>query len=148
MIDFFAVLYEFFGEHLGLFKIDLLSELRGDVCSEESGLHENYFTYILICLFVINILFKVNYYKGLLDQVPYNKFWVWLLNCFISALIVSIITYVYSYNTLANHCSGFVYDISSCYGLAITSFIYSFVLCFLLSMGLKSLSKVNKKVPF
>ncbi len=148
MIDFFAAFYEFFGEHLGLFKIELLSELRGNVCSDDKIVHENYFTYILMALFLVNILFKLNYYKGLFDQVPFNKFWVWLLNVIVSSLIVAMITYTLSYNTLDNHCADFNYDSNSCFGISVTSFIYSFLLCFLLSIGLKHVSKVNKKIPF
>jgi len=139
-------------EALGLYssKNGLGEHLRGlDIkCNDYTG--QSIYAIVFGCLFVINFLIIVNYYYGLFNRIPFNRWWWWLIQVLAGSLISSVIAFMYPYNDLStgSYCKDLQMTNSDCFGFAVTVFIYSIIWCLILSAAIKWKSSVNKKVPF
>lgn len=147
-VDFLITIFE----ALSLYSSQngLGEHLRGlDLkCNDYTG--QSIYSLVFICLFAINSVLMVNYYYGIFNRVPFNAWWWWLANSLVGSLILFVISFMYCNNDLAtgNYCQSLFMATSDCIGFGITSFIYSFVWCCILSVVIKWKSSVNKKVPF
>ena len=140
-------------ESLGLYSAqDGLGEhLRGLAVNCRDGYTgQSIYNVVFIYLFVINFVIIVNYYYGLFNRRPFNRWWWWLINVLAGAVILYVIAFIYPDNDLAtgNYCPTLKMKTADCMGFGLTAAIWSAVFAVLLSVIIKWGSGVNKKVPF
>jgi hypothetical protein len=127
------------GEHLRGFDIDCQTMSRQS-------------TYSIVFLFMIfvNAVIMLNYYYGLLNRNPFNKFGWWLMNVLTGAFIIYIIAWLQPHRDLmnGNYCKDLNFHSVDCMGFGLTAAIYSVTWSVLLSLLIKWKSIVNKKIPF
>ncbi|NII26667.1 hypothetical protein HB364_16380 [Pseudoflavitalea sp. X16] len=147
-MDFLVGLFE----ALGLYSAQngLGEYLQGlDVeCNDYT--RQSIYNIVFICLFGINTLIMLNYYYGLFNRRPFNRWWWWFINCLAGSVIVFVIAFIIPNNDLStgNYCKDLQMNTSDCMGFAFTSAIFSFVWCLVLTFLIKWKSSVNRKVPF
>jgi magnesium-transporting ATPase (P-type) len=147
-MDFLITIFE----ALGLYSAQngLGEHLRGlDLeCNEYS--RQSIYNIIFICLFGINTILVINYYYGIFNRRPFNRWWWWLFNCLAGAVAVFAIALIYTNNDLstANYCKDLQMTGADCVGFAITAAIFSFAWCIILTFLIKWKSSINRKVPF
>jgi hypothetical protein len=139
-------------EFLGLYSTQngLGEHLRGLDINGIDYSNQSVYTMVFICLFIINSVIIINYYYGILNRIPYNRFLWWFINVLVGAIILFFIAFLYANNDFS---SGSIYpklsvSSSDCVGFGLTSAIYSIIWSCLLSIIIKWNSSVNKKVPF
>jgi len=140
-------------ESLGLYSAQngLGEHLRGLAINCRDGYTgQSIYNLVFLYLFAINTLLVLNYYYGLFNRRPFNRWWWWLINVLTGAVVLYIIAFIYPDNDLATHnyCASLRITSSDCSGFALTAAIFSFVWCLILSLVIKWTSSVNKKVPF
>lgn len=140
-------------ESLGLYSDQngLGDHLRGlDLqCLDYS--QQSIYSVLFLYLFAINSLIIINYYYGLFNRVPMNKWGWWFVNVLIGAFALFCIAYFNTKNDLdpINYCKNLKITLGDCYGFGATAAIYSFLYCIILSYIIKWRSNVNKTVnPF
>ena len=139
-------------ESTGLYSTEngLSEHLKGlDMECNDYTMQSTY-SIIFLCLFIINSLLMLNYYYGILNRIPYNRFLWWFLNVLFGAIVLFTISYCYANNDFVaeNFCNTLSITTSDCIGFGFTSAIYSIVWSLILSGLIKWKSSVNKKVPF
>ena len=146
--DFLITLFESLSLYSG--HNGLGDHLRGldTLCTDYT--ERSIYNIVFIYLLLINTVVIFNYYYALFNRVPFNVWWKWLVNIIASSLLVAVIAFIYSNNDLnaENFCPDLRVDAADCMGFAITTFIFSFLWCCVLSTGIKWWSSVNRKVPF
>lgn len=139
-------------ESLGLYSTQngLAEHLRGLDLKGQDYSDQSKYSMVFLSLFLINILIIVNYYYGLFNRIPFNKFLWWLLNVIVGSLILFSIAFLYSNNDLetGNYYSQLSITTSDCVGFGLTTAIFSFLFSCIISIMIKWKSSVNKKVPF
>ncbi|SJZ77562.1 hypothetical protein SAMN04488128_1011551 [Chitinophaga eiseniae] len=139
-------------ESLGLYSDanGLGEHLRGLDLSCTGFTRTSLYNQVFIWLFVINTVVVVNYYYLFFNRRPWNKWWVWLVNVLVAALIVAYIAYAMPHNDLEtnNICQQLSVTDNDCVGFATAAAIYSVIWSFIVSLIIKWKSGVNKKVPF
>lgn len=147
-MDFFITLFE----TLGLYSTQngLAEHLRGMNLKCEDYTGQSIYNIVFICLVSINSIIIINYYYGIFNRRPFNRWWWWLINVLAGSVILFFIGFMYPNNDLesGNYCKDLVMSTADCSGFGFTASIYSFIWCCLLSMIIKWKSSVNKKVPF
>ena len=149
------VVYEFLitlFESLGLYSCQggLAEHLRGMDIKCKNYSNQSIYSIVFLCIVIVDSIILVNYYFGLLNRIPFNRVWWWIINLLIGSTIVFITAFLYSNNDLEtnNICNQLKVTTSDCWGFAITAAIYSIIWSILLSVLIKWKSSVNKKVPF
>lgn len=126
------------GEHLRGLNLD---------CTDYS--RQSIYSMVFLALFFVNSIIISNYYYGILNRVPFNTGFWWLLNVFFGALIMFIVAFLYANNDLSSNdfCPDLSVTTSDCIGFGATSAIFSIIWSCLLSVIIKW-NSINKKVPF
>jgi len=116
-------------------------------CNDYTG--KSIYNMVFIWLFAVNSVIIINYYYGLFNRRPFNRWWWWLVNVFAGMIILFTVAYVYPENDLmtGNYCKDLQVSEFDCMGFALTAAIYSFIWSCLLTFLIKWKSSVNKKVP-
>jgi hypothetical protein len=142
-------------ESLGLYSSQngLSEHLRGlnVKCDPLLGYSQQpIYSMVFLSLFIINSLIIINYYYGVLNRIPFNRFLWWALSVLLGSVILFLISFLYANNdfTSGNICPDLSVTSSDCLGFGITSAIFSIIWCCILSVIIKWKSSVNKKVPF
>jgi hypothetical protein len=147
--DFLIIIFESFGLYSA--SNGLGDHLRGlDIKCEEGYINQSIYNVVFLCVFTINSLIVINYYRGLFNRVNFTNFLSWLINVLVGALILFFIAFLYASNDFStgNYCEDLSITNSDCFGFGITTAIFSIVWSFILSMLIKWTSSNNKKVPF
>lgn len=147
-MDFLITLFE----ALGLYSTQngLGEHLRGLDIKGEDYTNQSIYNIVFISLLSINSLIIFNYYYGIFNRNPFNRWWWWLINVLVGAAILFFIAFIYPNNDLetGNYYKELAMSKSDCSGFGFTAFIYSFIWSCILSFIIKWKSSVNKKVPF
>ena len=139
-------------ESLGLYSSQsgLGEHLRGlDIqCNNYSG--QSIYNMVFLCLFLINAIIMINYYYGIFNRIPFNRWWWWLINSLVGAVILFLVAFIYSNNDLStgNYCKDLIFKTSDCIGFGLTSAIFSFLFSIGFSLLIKWKSSINKQSPF
>jgi hypothetical protein len=140
-------------ESLGLYSSQngLSEHLRGlDIKCEQGYIRQSIYSMVFLSLFIINAIIVINYYYGVLNRIPFNRFLWWIINVLVGSGIMFFISFLYANNDLVTHniCQDLSVTTSDCLGFGATSAIFSIVWSGTLSVIIKWKSSVNKKVPF
>ena len=138
-------------ESLGLYSTNrgLGSLLKGmdKTCNGYTG--DVIYNWVFLCWFFINTAIMVNYYRGIFNRPPFNKITWWLVNMLAGAVLLLFIAYFYANGAYGEkHCASLTITAGDCWGFGFAAAIISFLWCVLLSLVLKIVSTVNKKIPF
>jgi magnesium-transporting ATPase (P-type) len=127
------------GEHLRGLDVDCQTMSRQSV-----------YSIVFLFMIFVNAVIMLNYYYGLLNRYPFNKFGWWLMNVFTGAFIIYLIAYLEPHRDLVNknYCEQLSFHNDDCMGFGLTAAIYSVTWSVLLSLLIKWKSIVNKKIPF
>lgn len=112
--------------------------------------NQSIYSMVFLSLFIVNALIIVNYYYGLLNRIPFNRFFWWFINVLLGSVILFFIAFLYSNNDFVtgNYYTKLSISTSDCVGFGLTSAIFSILWCCILTVLIKWNSSVNKKVPF
>lgn len=139
-------------EGLGLYSTQygLGEHLRGLDLECNDYTRQSTYGMIFIYLFAINSIIIINYYYGFFNKVPWNRWWKWLINIIVGAIVIFVIAFMYCNNdiTTGNYCKQLVIGTSDCIGFGLTAAIYSLIWSCILSFIIKWKSSINRKVPF
>lgn len=127
------------GEHLRGLDVDCQTMSR-----------QSTYSIVFFSMIVLNAVIMLNYYYGLLNRYPFNKFGWWLINVFTGAFIIYVIAYLGPHKDLVNrnYCGELNFHDGDCMGFGLTAAIYSMTWSVFLSLFIKWKSIVNKKIPF
>lgn len=147
-MDFFITLFE----ALGLYSTQngLGEHLRGLNLTCEDYTGQSIYNTVFICLLSVNSIIIINYYYGIFNRRPFNRWWWWLINVLAGSIALFVIAFMYSNNDLesGNYCKDLIMSTSDCSGFGFTAATYSVAWSCLLSLIIKWKSSINKKVPF
>ncbi len=139
-------------ESIGLYSTQngLSEHLRGLDIKGIDYSNQSIYAMVFLCLFIVNSLIVINYYYGILNRIPFNRFLWWLINVIVGATILFFVAFLYANNdfTTGNIYSKLSVTSSDCVGFGFTAAIYSIIWSCILSIIIKWKSSVNKKVPF
>lgn len=112
--------------------------------------NQSIYSMVFLSLFIVNALIIINYYYGLLNRIPFNRFFWWLINVLLGSIILFFIAFLYSNNDFVtgNYYPKLSISTSDCVGFGLTAAIFSILWSCVLSILIKWNSSVNKKVPF
>jgi hypothetical protein len=146
--DFLIIIFESFGFYSS--SNGLGDHLRGLDLPCENYSNQSIYNVVFLCVFTVNSLIVLNYYKGLFNRVNFTNFLSWLINVLVGALFLFFIAFLYANNDVStgNYCKDLSITNSDCLGFGVTAAIFSIVWSFILSMIIKWTSSNNKKVPF
>ena len=127
------------GEHLRGMDLQCLDYSRQSI-----------YAMVFLALFLINTIIMINYYYGVFNRIPFNRFLWWLINMLVGATIMFVIAFLYANNDFSSgdFCPQLDITTSDCLGFGMTTSIFSIIWSCLLSIIIKWKSSVNKKVPF
>lgn len=148
MEEFLITMFESFNLYSS--QMGLGEHLRGLDIKGLNFSNQSIYSMVFLSLFLVNTLIMINYYYGVLNRIPFNRFFWWLLNVIIGSTILFLIAFLYSNNDFVtgNYYPKLSISTSDCIGFGLTSLIFSFIWCCILSVLIKWNSSVNKKVPF
>jgi len=139
-------------ESIGLYSTQngLGEHLRGLDIEGIDYSNQSVYVMVFLCLFIVNLIIIFNYYFGILNRIPFNRFLWWLSNVIVGATILFFVAFLYANNdlTTGNIYSKLSVTSSDCVGFGFTAAIYSILWSLFLSVAIKWKSSVNKKVPF
>jgi hypothetical protein len=139
-------------EAIGLYSTSggLGEHLRGTALDCQTMSRQSTYNIVFLVIIFVNAIIMLNYYYGLLNRNPFNKFGWWLINVLIGAFIIYLIAYLQPYKDLINnnYCQDLKFHNGDCIGFGLTAAIYSVIWSVLLSLLIKWKSIVNKKIPF
>ena len=124
--------------------------LRGFDTDCQTYSRQSAYSIVFLFLIFVNAVIMLNYYYGLLNRHPFNKFGWWLVNVLTGAFIIYMIASLQPYKDLMNgeYCKDLSFHAGDCMGFGLTAAIYSVIWSVLLSLLIKWKSIVNKKIPF
>ena len=92
---------------------------------------QSIYNMVFIWLFTVNSLVIINYYYGLFNRRPFNRWWWWLINALAGSVVVFGAAFMYSDNDLStgNYCKDLQMSEGDCLGFGLTAAIFSFFWC-------------------
>lgn len=139
-------------ESLGLYSSSngLGDHLRGLDVECNDYVNQSIYNLVFLCVFLINGFILLNYYYGLFNRVKFTNLFTWLINISIGALILFLISFIYTNNDFisGNYCQDLSITTEDCIGFGLVSAIFSILWSLIFSFIIKWWSINNKKVPF
>jgi hypothetical protein len=129
---------------------DLHEHLKGLSLDGEAYTRQSVYQIVTLVVIGLSIASILNYYFGLFNRPSFSRVLSWLLNVIGVSFIVGIISYSLAVSGVPSgaHCSYLHFFKTDCLLFGLTAFVYTTVLCIVLSTTFKWFSVNNKKVPF